>query len=222
MNILAVKMLLSYTLINMYDKEKIDHIKKWLGTGSIDIFGLPFAGKDSQCHRLVDAIGGNFVISGDIFRNSNMPERVKECMRTGKLVLTEDFINIVLPYFSQQKFDNQSLILSSVGRWHGEEDGVIAALNQSSHPLKAVIYLDIPTKESHERWQAREIYNDRVGRLDDTEETLQTRFREFQEKTMPVIEYYRNQGILIEIDGRRSRDEVGKDIIDSIYSFSVK
>lgn len=201
----------------MNDTEKIEMIKKWLGSGSIDIFGRPFAGKDFQGKRLVELLGGTLVGGGEILRNSSMPEHIKAYMRTGKLIPTIDYVNIVLPYLNQVHLADKPLFLSSVGRWHGEEDGVIKALNSSNHPLKAVIYLNISTNESHTRWLAREINNDRLNRHDDTEEILNIRFVEFQEKTLPVLSYYRNLGLLIEIDGKGPRDEITKNIIDVLY-----
>jgi adenylate kinase len=204
----------------MYDQKQIDAIKTWLGTGSINIFGRPFSGKDSQGVRLADLFGGNLVGGGEILRGSIMPDHIKEHMRTGKLIPSDDYVNIVLPYLNQPRLANKPLILSSVGRWHGEEDGVIAVLEQSNHPLKAVVYLDISDTESHNRWLAREINNDRTNRHDDTMEILDIRFKEFQEKTLPVLDYYKNLGLLITVDGKGTRDKVTNDIIDNLINRS--
>ncbi len=205
----------------MYNSEQIDKIGKWLGTGSINILGRPFAGKDYQGRQLVELFGGNLIGGGEILRNSILSESAKEAIRTGKLVPTDDYINTVLPYLSQTAFENKPLLLSSVGRWHGEENGVMKVLENSNHNLKAVIYLDIPNEESHVRWLAREINNDRQNRHDDTEEILQTRFNEFQAKTIPVIEFYRNNGLLIEIDGKQTRDKVTSGILNALYEKSL-
>jgi len=200
----------------MYDQKQIDAIRNWLGAGSINIFGRPFSGKDSQGVRLAELFDGNLVGGGEILRGGTMPDHIKEYMRTGKLIPSDDYVNIVLPYLNQSHLVDKPLILSSVGRWHGEEDGVIKALEQSNHPLKAVIYLDISGTESHNRWLAREINNDRLNRHDDTMEILNIRFKEFQEKTLPVLDYYKNLGILITVDGKGTRDEVTNNIIDSL------
>jgi len=202
----------------MYDNKKIDAIKKWLGSGSINIFGRPLAGKDYQGRRLAEIFDGNLVGGGEILRSSTMTERINGYMRTrtGKLIPSDDYVAIVLPYLDQPQLANKPLILSSVGCWHGEEEDVIKAIQKSGHPLKAVIYLDISTDDSYSRWKAREINKDRGNRRDDSEEILKIRFAEFTEKTLPVIDYYRNQGILIEIDGKRTRDEVTNDIINAL------
>ena len=202
----------------MYNAEQISTIKKWLGNGSIDIFGRPFSGKDVQGLRLADLFNGILIGSGDILRNS----RAEEQTRTGQLTPTKDFFDIVLPYFRQECPSDKSLILSSVGRWHGEEDAVMKAVEQSGHPMMAVVYLDLSNDESHKRWLVREVNNDRIGRHDDTEEVLSIRFKEFQDKTIPVIDHYEDSGILIRIDGTQTRDQVTNDIINALGEFAAK
>lgn len=200
----------------MYDNYKLDAIKNWIGSGSINIFGRPFSGKDAQGKRLAKLLGGNLVGGGEILRHTPS-NHIKQHIDNGQLIPSNDYADIVLPYLSQTNLVNKPLILSAVGRWHGEETAVIDSLKKSNHQLKAVIYLDISNNDSYNRWFALKTYNDRTNRHDDTEEVLRTRFAEFQNKTMPVIDYYRNIGILIEIDGGRTRDEVNDDIINALY-----
>ena len=206
----------------MYDQTQIDAIKKWLGNGSINIFGRPFAGKDYQAKRLIETFGGNLIGGGEILRASEIPEIAKQNMRSGKLIPSDDYVNIVLPFLTQPRLSGNPLFLSAVGRWHGEEEGVIKSLEKSNHPLKAVIYLDISDADSYKRWQVREASQDRQNRPDDSIEILKTRFAEFQEKTIPVINYYRDMNILIEIDGKRTRDEVTIDIINALSKIAQK
>ncbi len=206
----------SIILLVMYDDEKLALVKSWLGTGSINIFGRPFAGKDVQGEILAELLDGNMLGGGEILRGNVVPEHIKECLRVGKLIPSEDYVNIVLPYLSQSKLVGKPLILSSVGRWHGEEMGVIKAIKESGHPLKSVIYLNISDDDSYTRWLKLADINDRHGRRDDTEEILRTRFAEFQEKTMPVIDFYRKLELLIEIDGSGTREQVTNSIINSI------
>src|SRR5665213_2557950 len=105
----------------MDDSDKIDKVKSWLGSGSINIFGPPFAGKDTQGTRLSKELDAVLLSGGAILRGSNMPNHVKDLMRTGQLIPTNDYFDLVLPYLKQDKFVDKPLVLSSVGRWHGEE-----------------------------------------------------------------------------------------------------
>lgn len=202
--------------MSMNNTEQLDILKNWIKSGSINIFGLPFSGKDTQGRRLTEIFDGNLIGAGKIFRGDNMPDSVKECMRNGKLVPTNDFVDIVLPYLSQPDLAGRPLILSSIGRWHGEEEGVVKATELSGHPMKAVLYLNLSDDDMYSRWRAVGMNNDRPIRFDDSEEVLATRLAEFQEKTLPVLDYYRNMGILIEVDGRRTRDEVTHDILNAL------
>lgn len=201
----------------MEDLEKINTIKTWLGTGSINIFGRPFAGKDTHGRELVALFDGVLLGGGDILRNSIIPEHVKTLIRAGKLAPTEDYIAIVLPYLSQPEFASKPLILSSVGRWHGEEDGVLGAAEAAGHPIKAVLYLNISEEGVRSRWQTKAHAGDRGERHDDTKEILETRLEEYREKTIPVVEYYRQKGMLIEIDSTLSKREVLEIIINELY-----
>lgn len=202
----------------MDNQAKINVIKTWLGSGSINIFGRPFSGKDTQGARLAELLDTRMIGGGEVLRSSNIPKRALECLQAGKLIPTEDYINIVLPFLSQPSLAEKPLVLSSVGRWHGEEQGVIKALSESMHQLKAVVYLDISGDDSFGRWKALETVKDRQNRQDDTEEVLKTRLDEYQQKTIPVIEYYQEAGLLIEIDGSKTRDEVAQDIIDTLFT----
>ncbi len=206
----------------MEDLHKIDTIKTWLGTGSINIFGRPFAGKDTHGRELVTLFNGVLLGGGDILRNSIIPEHVKTLIRAGKLAPTEDYIAIVLPYLSQPQFSDKPLILSSVGRWHGEEEGVLGAAEAAGHPVKAVIYLNIDEDGVRRRWQSKAHTGDRGERHDDTQEILETRLNEYREKTTPVIDFYRNSGLLIEIDSNLDKKVVLDIIIDELYKRATK
>ncbi len=202
------------------DAQKIAAIKTWLGTGSINIFGRPFAGKDTHGRELVALFDGVLLGGGDILRNSEIPQHVTELIRAGKLAPTEDYIAIVLPYLSQDEFKQKPLILSSVGRWHGEEDGVLKATEEAGHQTKAVIYLDIDEESVRARWKGKDHVGARGERHDDTEEILEIRLAEYREKTLPVIDYYREKGLLIDIDSTLEKHVVLNIIIDKLYELS--
>lgn len=195
---------------------QIDRIRHWLGNGSINIFGRPFAGKDTQGLRLANALEGSLLGGGDILRNSTIPAHVDEVLRRGELIPSDDYVDIVLPYLSKSDFAGRPLILSSVGRWLGEENGVIAATKASSHPLKAVIYLELDESTVLERWKSLSTHDDRGGRYDDTESVLTTRLEEYRQKTIPVIERYEAMGLLIRIDGTSTPDAVYESILGAL------
>lgn len=195
----------------------ISAIANWLGAGSINLFGLPYAGKDTHGLELANFFNAPPVISGGaILRNSTIPPHVKELIDAGFLAPIDDYINIVTPYLSSSEFQNKPLILSSVGRWHGEEQAIMEALEASHHPLKAVIFLNIDKDTMLWRWKRSQEDQDRGNRADDAAHLIDTRYEEFQNKTLPVIEFYRDQGLLIEIDSRIPKAEVTQIILTEL------
>ena len=198
-------------------EEKIDFIKDWLGSGSLNIFGIPFAGKDTQGRLLAEMFGGELVAGGDVLRHYPDQTKLKELLSTGELIPTEVYMDVVLPFMMQEKFNGKPLILSSVGRMDGEQETILEAGEKSSHPTKAVVMLNLDDDEVNKRFEAAKELNDRGERADDDEEVLKTRLKEFHEKTQPVVDFYREKGLLIDIDGSVSRDQVTEAIINALY-----
>jgi adenylate kinase len=193
--------------------ETIVHIKTWLGSGSINLFGMPYAGKDTHGRELADFFDAPLLGGGDILRGSNIPSDIKKVMDSGELIPTASYLSIVTPYLSKQTFVGRPLILSSVGRWHGEEQGIMQASEMSGHPVKAVIYLRINEATVYRRWEAAFSLGDRGVRNDDEKAILMTRLEEFHAKTIPVIDFYRSAGLLIELDSDVPQHEVTRLIL---------
>ena len=197
--------------------DKITAIKEWLGTGSINLFGLPMSGKDTQGIRLAESLGGKFLSSGMIIRA--MEKQTKQHFSDqGILAPTNIFYEWVLPYFERPDLSQYPLILSSIGRWHGEEDRVMSAAADAGHETKAVIVLNVSEADVAKRFEAAKVLNDRGDRADDKNtQIFQTRIKEFRIKTAPVLQYYMSKGLLIEVNGDQTREKVFHEIIDKLY-----
>ena len=196
-------------------------IRDWLGTGSINIFGLPFAGKDTHGHELAKIFNGQILSGGDIMRNSVISPEARAIIEAGGISPTEEYMRTVTPYLSKKEFAGKPLILSSVGRWIGEEQSVIKVTRASSHPTKAVIYLNISESTLHKRWETSQQKGDRGERADDAQHVLQTRIDEFRQKTLPVIEEYRKMDLLIEINSDADRHEVLESILSRLLQVAT-
>ncbi len=192
--------------------DHIATIAKWLGTGSINVFGMPFSGKDTQCGRLAELLDAVTFGGGDILRNSKTSEQLQTEINGGKLAPTTEYLSLILPYFQRDEFQGKPLVLSSIGRWAGEEQTVIPAATEADHPIKAAIFLDMP----HDEAQARLDVAAR-DRVDDSADILQTRFNEFDTKTQPVLAVYESQNLLITINAVQTPDEVTAAIIEALY-----
>lgn len=203
-------------------EEKIESIKQWLGTGSINIFGLPMSGKDTQGIKLAESLNAKFLSSGMIIRAMEKETR-KNYTSNGSLAPTNIFYEWVLPYFERSDLFKYPLILSSIGRWHGEEDQVMSVATGAGHEIKAVIILDISEADVKNRFEEAKILNDRGDRQDDKDlETFQTRLQEFREKTLPVLQHYNSLGLLIRVNGDQSRENVFSEIVEKLYQKSLQ
>ena len=202
-------------------EEKVNAIKNWLGTGSINIFGLPMSGKDTQGLNLARLLGAKFVSSGEIIRQHEA-EVHKSYTRQGNLAPTDVFYDLVMPYFSRADLADYPLILSSIGRWSGEEDTVMATASANNHPIKVAILLNISEADVENRFTAAKTLGDRGERADDRNlETFRTRTAEFREKTMPVVEHYKELGLLLSVNGDQPRDLVFTEIVDGLYKIAT-
>ena len=201
-------------------EEKILKIKEWLGSGSINIFGLPMSGKDTVGMRLAEVLGARFLSSGIIIRELES-EQNSNLTGSGKLIPTNTFYDIILPYFSREDLAGLPLVLSSVGRWSGEEDEIMRSARAGGHPIKAVVILNLSEKDVWERWDAAKTIGDRGLRVDDMDETVfRTRIEEFREKTLPVLKHYNELGLTVTVSAEQPRDAVFEDVVKRLYEFS--
>ncbi|MGH7249642.1 MAG: nucleoside monophosphate kinase [Minisyncoccia bacterium] len=200
---------------------QIQKIKAWLGSGSINIFGRPFSGKDTQAHALTDSLGGVVIAGGAILRSYPDQEKIKELSATGELFPIDFYLKVILPFLCKPEFNGKPLILSSVGRWHGEEPAIMKATADSGHPTKAVILLSLTEDDVWQRQKQAAVNQDRGKRLDDTHAALDIRLDEFRNKTMPAIEFYRQKRLLVEVDGTKSRQQVTKEILDKLEELAI-
>ena len=201
-------------------EEKISKIKSWLGTGSINIFGLPMSGKDTQGIKLAEAIGGKFLSSGMIIREAEVRQK-EDYTGNGNLAPSNVFYDCVLPYFERRDLFSSPLVLSSIGRWSGEETAVMNTAANAGHEIKAVIILNVSEAEVERRWENAKQLGDRGDRNDDRDSAVfQNRILEFRQKTLPVIQHYKDLGLLIDVPATGDRDEIFSIIIDKLADFA--
>ncbi len=200
---------------------ELEIIRLWLTTGSINIFGRPFSGKDTQARALSTIFNAPIIGGGDIIRAS-AHKQIKSHIATGKLAPQKEYLAMVLPYLKRTEYASKPLIFSSLGRWNGEEEPICKSAKEALHPLKAVIHLNISEEEVIVRWKNAKKIGDRGDRDDDNQNSINIRLSEFKTKTLPVINYYKKQNLLIEIDGTQEKSQVTSDILNKLQEFSAK
>ena len=199
-------------------EEKLAIIKEWLGTGSINIFGLPMSGKDTQGVKLAEALDAKFLSSGMIVRAMET-ETKQKLSDKGNLIPTNIFYEWVLPYFERRDLLSYPLILSSIGRWSGEEDQVMSVAAGAGHEIKAAVILNISEADVENRFKESKVLNDRGERADDKDlEIFHNRLQEFRTKTLPVLQHYQTLGLLVEVNGDQTREAVFNELVEKLYA----
>lgn len=202
--------------------------------------GPPGAGKGTQAERISGIYGIAHISTGDIFRENikrgtELGRRAKEYMDRGELVPDEVVIGIVREALADEKCA-LGFLLDGFPRTVAQAEALEAMLREIGRPLDRVVNLSVPDEVVVERLTARRtcrdcgrnyhlVFNppkvegvcDACGgelfqREDDREETVRARLEEYRRKTEPLIDYYRERGLLVEVAGDGGMDEVTRAI----------
>jgi len=204
------------------------------------LLGAPGAGKGTQSKRLAEAFGIEHVTTGDALRaNKDMDighmdteyDTPRAYMEAGELVPDAVVNEIVKTALNEA--DGYVL------------DGYPRNLDQAEYlsditSLDAVVFLDVSETELVDRLTGRRVCDDcganyhvefsppeeegvcdecggdLIQRDDDTEDTVRERLRVYEENTAPVVEHYRDEGVLVEVDGEGTPDDVFEAIREEV------
>jgi adenylate kinase len=169
------------------------------------LLGPPGAGKGTQAQLLSARLGVPAISTGDMLREavaagSDLGRRVEGIMAAGKLVDDELMAEVVRDRLAKPDA-RRGYLLDGYPRTLPQAKTLEGILAESGQALDAVVMVGVPVDELVRRSLLR-------GRADDTEEVIRERQRVYREKTEPLIGYYRERGLLREIDGHRPVDEV--------------
>ncbi len=206
------------------------------------LFGPPGAGKGTQAQLLIDQFGLNHVSSGDLFRH-NLREgtplgiRAKEYMDQGVLVPDEVVIDIVLDKVMSINSDD-GFILDGFPRNTRQASELEEALKSRARGIDYVVHIEVSEPELVRRLGGRYVCRQcqaphalgsadsapvcgRCGgelyqRDDDRPEAMQKRIDVYREETMPVLDFYRKRGLLVDIPGHETVEEVNRRIVEVI------
>lgn len=204
------------------------------------LLGAPGAGKGTQSKRLAEAFGVEHITTGDALRaNKDMDishmdteyDTPRAYMEAGELV-PDAVVNEIVKT-ALEEADGYVL------------DGYPRNLDQAEYlseitDLDVVLFLDVSEAELVDRLTGRRVCDecganyhvefsppeeagvcdecggDLIQRDDDTEETVRERLRVYEENTAPVVEHYRDEGVLVEVDGEGTPDEVFEAINEEV------
>lgn len=206
----------------------------------IILLGPPASGKGTQAARLREALDLPHVASGDLFRENLKNEtelglKAKAYMDRGELVPDDITIGMVMERLSRPDCAGGAL-LDGFPRTIAQAEALDRELATQGHKISQVPNVVVPDDVLVERVSGRRLcrqcgesyhvhFNpakqpgvcDACGgelyqRDDDNPETVRNRLKVYWDQTSPLIDYYRQQGVLVEVDGDQSIDAVTADL----------
>ncbi|MBT6598090.1 MAG: adenylate kinase [Bacteroidetes Order II. Incertae sedis bacterium] len=209
----------------------------------IALLGPPGAGKGTQAKILNEHFGLDTISTGNLIRTairegSDLGDRVKSFVHMGNLVPDELVRNLANESIAKHKFDR--FILDGYPRTVTQAHWVQEFLAAYKAPLDAVISLSLPDSVIVDRLSKRRIHKLTcesyhleyhpppadvdptmiIRRKDDAPEAVRSRIETYREQTHPVEEFFRREGILIEVSGVGSVQDIGNRVLKQVEQFA--
>jgi len=211
---------------------------------NIILIGAQGSGKGTQAERLTQALGITHVASGDLFRKAfqdktELGMQAKAYIDRGELVPDALTVQMVLDRISQPDCAN-GVLLDGFPRTITQAQALDKGLQGIGKHIDLAAYLNVPREELLKRLSGRyicranqHVYNictrppktpgvcdidgsELYQRSDDRGEAIEKRLDIFFKETIHLLDYYGQQGKLIEVDGNQSIDQVGNDLLSQI------
>jgi adenylate kinase len=173
------------------------------------IFGAPGAGKGTQAARIAQALDIPAISTGDIFRSNIKHEtplglQVKEILASGAYV-PDEVTNAIVRDRLAQPDAASGFLLDGYPRTEAQVAELDDMLTEAGTSLDGVLELTVDVDEVVQRLLKRA---ETDGRADDTEDVIRHRLKVYEEETAPLAALYRERGLLHQVDGMGSVDDV--------------
>ncbi len=201
---------------------------------NIVLLGAPGAGKGTQAQKLVEEFGFDHISTGDLLRaavkaGTELGKEAKGYMDAGKLVPDSVVIGLVKERLGTPEAA-AGFILDGFPRNTSQAESLDAELAGMGVSLDAALLVSVEPEVIVERLSSRRTCRtcgytgtaadetcprdggEMYQRDDDKPETIKQRLDVYEESTAPLVGYYRDKGLLREVDGGRSQDEVYGDV----------
>jgi len=211
---------------------------------NIILLGAPGAGKGTQAVALVKEKGLAHVASGDLFRDNlgrgtELGKIAKTYMDKGELVPDDVTVKMVLDRIAKPDCAN-GFLLDGFPRTIPQAEALDKALSEEGKSMDKAVSVAVPNEQLIKRLSGRWICRgcqapfhmvdappkeagkcDHCGgelyqRDDDNEVTVQNRLDVYMKQTAPLIDYYKGQGKLLEVNGNQPVDAVSKEMLAAL------
>ncbi len=197
----------------------MDAAKAAHGAVRVVMLGPPGSGKGTQAAILAERSGIPAISTGDMLRQavaagSDLGRKVEGLMNSGALV---DDVTMAEVVEARLQADDTAagFLLDGYPRNLEQAATLEGILDRLGVGLGGVLFLDVPEDELVQRALGR-------GRADDTEDVIRERLRVYREKTQPLVEHYRGQGILHAIDSDRAIDIITEDLSSALRHIAAQ
>ena len=210
----------------------------------IVMLGAPGAGKGTQAVNIAKEFGIPHISTGDIFRaniknETELGMKAKSYMDKGALVPDDITIGMLLDRIVDNDCRN-GFVLDGFPRTIPQAESLKAALSLQDAHIDHAVDIEVPDEVITKRMGGRRscpkcggtyhiVFNapktegicDNCGtalvqRADDKPETVLERLKTYHEQTQPLIDFYKKEGVLTEVDGTKKPDEVLRDILGAL------
>lgn len=180
------------------------------------MMGRPGSGKGTQGKLLAKKLGSDIYSSGNRLRemakgHGFVAEKIKHVIEGGELLpawfSSHMFVEVLL---SLSPRDN--IVFEGACRRLHEAQAFDETAGWLERPYKAV-FLNIPDEEVERRIAVRKGVE---GRADDASDTVERRIKEYDEHTAHAIEFFKQKGVLVEVDGQHSIEEVHLKVLEAL------
>lgn len=177
------------------------------------LFGPPGSGKGTQAAMLAERFSIPAISTGEMLRQAvaggtELGRRVESIMVTGELVDDATMADVVRERLARPDAA-RGFVLDGYPRTLAQAETLEGILGRRGEALDAAIFLEVPEEELVRRMTGRQ-------RADDREDVVRERLRVYREKTAPLVDHYREQGLLRQVDGARSVAVVGESILSAL------
>lgn len=187
------------------------------------LFGPPGAGKGTQSEKLIDKYKLVHLSTGDLLRSeikagTELGLRAKALMDQGLLVPDEVVIGMIDNKLKENK-QAAGFIFDGFPRTVNQAEALDTLLEENSTAISAMVALEVEAEELTRRLLER---GKTSGRPDDqNEELIRKRVQEYNEKTLPVANYYQGQGKFTSVYGIGAIEEIFEKICTAIEKTAV-
>ena len=184
---------------------------------NIVIFGAPGAGKGTQSEYIVARYGLTHISTGDLLRKeiadqTPLGQRIKSIMDAGQLVSDDIVVEMIDKAIAA---NTNGILFDGFPRNVAQAETLDKLLAKHGRNITCMVQLDVPREELIRRMLERAKIS---GRSDDNEETIKNRLVEYENKTLPVADYYAGQGKRLLINGLGAIESISKSIAEAIDS----